>query len=175
MFGAEGGSADQKLDSNTVDIDKQRKCSVSLEEPCTPKRKRMPILWHGLPSPETPSFHGDVQDALSAGSAQEELTWQTSLSRTKDAVEIALENTKDAANQLPALVQSHTNSNDADNHDAETAYSQTLKDTTKHDAKLARELGGSLNATATRRSTRLRTQPQPICECYIRQHCQCTS
>jgi hypothetical protein len=179
MFGAEGGSADQKADqklnSYTADVDKQSKGSVPLEEPCTPKRKRMPILWHGLPSPETPSFHGDVQDALSAGSAQEELTWQISLSRTKDAVEIALENAKDAADQLPAPMQSQIYSKDADNNDVDTTSSKEPKDTTKHDAKLARQLAESLSATTTRRSTRLRTQPQPFCECHIRQHCRRTS
>jgi hypothetical protein len=135
----------------------------------------MPILWHGLPSPGTPRFDADAQDAPSTDFVQEELNWQTSLSRTNNAVKIALEKAQDAADQLPALMQSHINSNDASSHDAETACAQTLKDTAKHDAKLARELAESLSATTTRRSTRLRMQPQPICECHIRQYCQFTS
>ncbi|KAH6868005.1 hypothetical protein BKA58DRAFT_317819 [Alternaria rosae] len=45
------------------------------DEPQTPKKKRTPILWHGLPSPDTPTFHGDAGTTTSAAdSTRTELT-----------------------------------------------------------------------------------------------------
>jgi hypothetical protein len=166
--GAESDSTEQKPCSNINTINDEQSIGVALpEEPCTPKKKRIPILWHGLPSPETPSFGHDMQSIPSAGSAQEELVWQTSLQRTKGAAKTALEKSKDSGDSLPLLKQLRTDTRTDDVDDGKFAIPQKPENTIQNDAILARELEASSNPTTTRRSTRLRTQPKPTCKSSV--------
>ncbi|KAI4621798.1 hypothetical protein J4E80_004171 [Alternaria sp. BMP 0032] len=116
-------------------------------EPHTPRKKRTPILWHGLPSPETPTFRNDTRATPSASSAREELSWQTSLEETKNDIEIALKKAKDTIN--------------TNDDDVKPDTFKTPEVDNEADARLARQLEESLSPTVTRRSTRLRTQPKP--------------
>jgi hypothetical protein len=140
---------------------------VQPEEPCTPKKKHVPILWHGLPSPETPTFNDKAHDTPSAYFAQSELAWQASLSKTKSAVETAVENAKDDANPYPVPARSAVDTNNIDNDDTKVVVPQMPQHTLEYDERLARELEESPSPTTTRRSTRLRKQPKPTCEFCI--------
>ncbi|KAH6846463.1 hypothetical protein B0T12DRAFT_443744 [Alternaria alternata] len=115
-----------------------------MEEPHTPRKKRNPVLWHGLPSPNTPTFHSETHYTPSAGSAKEELVWQTTRGQTKDAVD-----------QSSILIQHCTDTDKREAENVNTAILRAVDDATQNDAILARELERSINPTKARRSTRL--------------------
>jgi len=160
VFDGRSDSGDQKPYTHTA-ITKDEDGDVAQpEQPSTPKKKRVPILWHGLPSPETPTFHRDAGTTTSvADSTQTELVWQASFSPAKRFVD-----------QVTVSEQSRVNTDGGAIDDAKPTFSQTLDQSTHDDAMLARELEQALSPSSTRRSTRLRKQPKPICKCHV---CQC--
>jgi len=95
---------------------------------------------------------------------QEELSWQTSLEETKNDVETALVKASHTTEKFSVPAQSPIHNDKANDDGSKPIISQTPGDDTGADARLARELEESLNPTATRRSTRLRTQPKPSCK-----------
>lgn len=147
---------DQILDGETTTPDsKPSQESALMEGPRTPRKKRNPVLWHGLPSPNTPTFHSETHYTPSAGSAKEELVWQTTRGQTKDAVD-----------QSSILIQHCTDTGKREAEDVNSAILRAVDDATQNDAILARELERSINPTKARRSTRLRTQAKPICKSF---------
>ncbi|KAL1795718.1 hypothetical protein ACET3X_005942 [Alternaria dauci] len=146
-----GGCVDQILDGDTTTPDsKPFHESALVREPQTPRKKRVPVLWHGLPSPGTPTFCSDTHHTPSAGPAKEELIGQDTREQTKDAID-----------QLPILMQHCTDATKTEAEDVKTETPQTIEDATRNDAILARELEASLHSTKARRSNRLRTQMKP--------------
>ncbi|CAN9340942.1 unnamed protein product [Alternaria alternata] len=142
---------DQILDGETTTPDsKPSQQSALMEEPHTPRKKRNPVLWHDLPSPNTPTFHSETHYTPSAGSAKEELVWQTTRGQTKDAVD-----------QSSILIQHCTDTDKREAEDVNTAILRAVDDATQNDAILARELERSINPTKARRSTRLHTVQLP--------------
>ncbi|KAF7679251.1 hypothetical protein GT037_002999, partial [Alternaria burnsii] len=143
---------DQILDGEaTTPSSKPSQESALMEEPHTPMKERNPVLWHGLPSPNTPTFRSDMHSTPSAGCAEEELVWQTTREQTKDAVD-----------QPSLLIQHCSDTGKKEAEDVNTARSPAVEDAAQNDAILARELERSINPTKARRSTRLRTQAKPI-------------
>ena len=116
---------DTKEDVETLEI---------TEEPKTPTKKRFRNLWHGLPSPDTPTFQhsrrgtfsADVSKASTNGTSEDAVVASPSLSDYKDVA--------------------------------------TAQDTIESDIMLAQELEDSRSPTTARRSTRLRTVPKPNCK-----------
>ncbi|KAI4919206.1 hypothetical protein J4E85_009463 [Alternaria conjuncta] len=161
VFDGKSDSGDQKPYSQTVSANSEDGSVGKPEQPSTPKKNRVPLLWHGLPSPETPTFHNYTRAIPSASSAQEELSWQTSLEEAKNDVKTALVTANHTTNTFSVPAQSPIDGDNANDDGLKPIISQTPKDDTGADARLARELEESLNPTATRRSTRLRTQPKP--------------
>ncbi|KAI4699084.1 hypothetical protein J4E81_004975 [Alternaria sp. BMP 2799] len=161
VFDGKSDSGDQKPYSQTVSANSEDGSLGKPEQPSTPKKNRVPLLWHGLPSPETPTFHNYARTIPSVGSAQEELSWQTSLEETKNDIETALVKANHTTNNFSVPAQSPIDNDKANDDDLKPIISQAPEDDTGADARLARELEKSLNPTATRRSTRLRTQPKP--------------
>ncbi|KAI4706776.1 hypothetical protein J4E89_008471 [Alternaria sp. Ai002NY15] len=161
VFDGKSDSGDQKPYSQTVSANSEDGSLGKPEQPSTPKKNRIPLLWHGLPSPETPTFHNYARTIPSVGSAQEELSWQTFLEETKDDVETAMVKANHTSNKFSVPAQSPIDNEKANDDGLKPMISQTPEDDTGADARLARELEESLNPTATRRSTRLRTQPKP--------------
>lgn len=165
VYSVKGDSDDQKPYSKFIGVTSEDFEGVAQPDaPCTPKKKRMPIFWHGLPSPETPTFHRDVGTSTSTVSAQDELSWQTSLKETKVDIETTLNKAKDTTNQFSVPAQSPMDLEEANEDDSKPMISQSPDVDTRADARLARQLEESLSPMATRRSTRLRTQPKPSCK-----------
>jgi len=164
VFDGKSDSGDQKPYSQTVSANSEDGGVGQPEQPSTPKKNRVPILWHGLPSPETPTFRNYTRTIPPASSAQEELSWQTSLEETNNDIETVLVKANHTTNKFSVPAQSPIDNDKANDDGLKPMISQTPEDDTGADAKLARELEESLNPTATRRSTRLRTQPKPSCK-----------
>ena len=164
VFDGKSDSGDQKPYIQTVSANSEDGSVGKPEQPFTPKKNRVPLLWHGLPSPETPTFHNYTRAIPSASSAQEELSWQTSLEEAKNDVKTALVTANHTTNTFSVPAQSPVDEDNANDDGLKPIISQTPKDDTRADARLARELEEFLNPTATRRSTRLRTQPKPSCK-----------
>jgi len=158
VFDGKSDSGDQKPYSQTAIANNEDGADlVQLDAPCTPKKKPVPILWHGLASPETPTFNRDAGTTTSAAdSTRTELVWQASPSPAKRVVDRA-----------PVLEQRRIDTDGDDIDDAKPSFSQTLDSPTRDDAELARELEQALSPSSTRRSTRLRKQPKPICKCLL--------
>ena len=147
---------DQILDGETTTPNsKPFQESALMGEPHTPRKKRNPVLWHGLPSPNTPTFRSDTHYTPSVGSAKEELVWQTTREQKKDAVD-----------QHSILIQHCTDTGKREAEDVNTAILRAVDDATQNDAILARELERSINPIKARRSTRLCTQAKPICKSF---------
>jgi len=126
IFGTQSQNCkDTKEDVETLEI---------AEEPKTPTKKRFRNLWHGLPSPDTPTFEHSPRGTSLV---------DVSKASTNDTSE-------DAVVASPSL---------SDYKDVATA-----QDTIESDVMLERELENSLSPTTARRSTRLRTVPKPNCK-----------
>jgi hypothetical protein len=70
-----GPTSSHVLKDSTATLEKSAATTeLTVEEPKTPTKKRVPNHWHGLPSPETPTFHGSTSEKPLAGSkgSQEE-------------------------------------------------------------------------------------------------------
>jgi hypothetical protein len=135
---------------------------TALEEPKTPTKNRVQNLWHGLPSPETPTFHGNTLEMQSAASS----TLTTDRSPTTP--------TKNGryGSRGPYKTRETGPPESNDHHDIgldegdSLAGPVTPKDDTERDAMLAQEFEAELSPTTTRRSTRLRVVPKPVCRCF---------
>ncbi|KAG9195384.1 hypothetical protein G6011_00505 [Alternaria panax] len=133
-YRAESDLFDQKSSSAAVAASSEHIEGLPvLEEPYTPKKKCAPILFHGLPSPETPMFHDETPS----------------------------ERAKKPNDLLPLPNQRHADTSSEDVDEVMIAVPQTSECAIQNDEILARKLEASLSPNTTRRSTRLRMQPKP--------------
>jgi hypothetical protein len=155
---------------------------AALEEPKTPTKKRVQNLWHGLPSPSTPTFHGTPSAGSSVGSL--DLLTSADASSNKNKLQHLFPRASQylgddtSPDRLQAAVyglqRSSAEPRDTLSNRQATDFEvnddtdiEASGDVTIRDAMLAQELGAELGSTTTRRSTRLRNVPNPTCKLPI--------
>jgi hypothetical protein len=165
------------LEKNASTLEKSVTASEStIEEPKTPTKKRMQSLWHGLPSPETPTFHGSPSAGSSVGTVGSgyrgghkyqlrHLFPRTSEYLGEDASTDRVQVAFHELRRSPAEPRGNTQATALQvNDDTDT---EAPDDVTIRDTMLARELEVELSPSTTRRSARLRTVPKPSCKVLI--------
>jgi hypothetical protein len=132
-------------------------------EPKTPTKKLVQNLWHGLPSPETPTFYDSAPKTYLA----------PSLTLATDSTPgTSIKNGKyDARGPYKRRERETAESGGSQNGGlGEGDYlstPQVPQDGTERGAMPAQELEAELSPSTTRRSNRLRAVLKPVCKCGV--------
>ena len=181
---------DREITKNEIgNTGHKERAMTELKEPSTPTKRRLPVHWHGLPSPQTPNFAKYTSEPLSASSSD----------GTNDRDDLGVSRTKtaggdnpqdlfaraneylgqDAKYAMPANVHAAVEELQQMSRSSRGPSSPTHSAVPKEEdcvgveatgceldsnAILARQLDDSQSPTQTRRSTRLRRQPKPTCK-----------
>ncbi|EOA87810.1 uncharacterized protein SETTUDRAFT_108891 [Exserohilum turcica Et28A] len=129
------GSDSEEFFDYTQDTD------YSIEQPKTPTKKRVPLHWHGMLSPQTPGF--GMHASKSQSPCLSDGTGDTTATETSNSLVLRDKQPQDV----------FTSANESD---VEMAGNDV-----ERDAILARQLEESPSPTQTRRSARLRRQAKP--------------